>query len=72
MIPSEGKILGFRFRHRVAHISISLTVMFIAGTALAGHIIGIQWTSLYMTPNSAICLFLLAMLEFFEAFNLKM
>lgn len=69
--------IGFRLRHRAAHISISLSVMFITGMALFGHLTGSQWAYQWgdvigMAPNTAACLFLLAGLELFEAFNLKM
>lgn len=69
----DKPLIGFRLRHRIAHISVSLTVILISSLALLGHITGIQWSIITsMAPNTAICLILLAMLELFEAFNLKM
>ena len=63
---------GFRLRHRIAHISISLAVILVASLALFGYLTNRQWMGLAsMSPNTAVCLLLLAALELFEAFNLK-
>lgn len=72
MSGDDKPLIGFRLKHRIAHISVSLSVIFITGLALFGYLTGKQWMSnANMAPNTAVCLLLLAILELFEAFNLK-
>lgn len=71
-IPQHGILRYIRLRHRLAHVGVSIAVLFMSSLALLGYVfhkVGwYQWTDTPMAVNTATCFFLIGLLELYESF----